>query len=168
MPQGPEECATSPLRHILAQGGPPGRPVSRQTRKVWVGTATEWPSPSLLRGQMEEPVLRPHSRSHMDVWLRWKETGPPSPPDGRTDGRTNTPGRRSGILAPSLNTVVLDQRGEATGPGSQSHLEFEPGWSCLTRSSQGASPLPRHSPQGAKAGHRAQGPWPLHRPWGTP
>lgn len=41
MHQGPEECATSPLRHILAQGGPPGRLVSRQTRKVWVGTATE-------------------------------------------------------------------------------------------------------------------------------
>lgn len=79
-------CTTPrPLRGILAQGGPPGRPVSRQTRKVWVGTATEQPSPSLLRGQMEEPVLRPHSRSHtMDARLWWKETGPPSPTCGHT------------------------------------------------------------------------------------
>lgn len=28
---------------------------------------------------MEEPILRPHSRSHMDMRLWWKETGPPPP-----------------------------------------------------------------------------------------
>lgn len=49
-----------------------------------------------------------------------------------------------------------DQRGEATGPGPQSQLEFEPGSSCPTRSSRGTSPLPRHSPQGAR-GPGAQG-----------
>lgn len=52
----------------------------------------------------------------------------------------------------------LEQRGEATVPGSQNQLEFEPGWSCLTCSSQDASPLPRHSPQGAQAGHRGPRP----------
>lgn len=59
---GPGACR---IRHLPPKTGSRwARPISRQTRKVWVGRANQWPNPSLLRGQMEGPGLRPHSRSH--------------------------------------------------------------------------------------------------------
>lgn len=59
---GPASCRICNLLSQTHPGSQWPQPVSSQTRKVWVGTAKEWPSPSLLRGQMEGPVLRPHGR----------------------------------------------------------------------------------------------------------
>lgn len=134
-----------------------------------MGRATEWPNPSLLRGTDggAGPQATPHSRSHRvdrkggwnlrRCWRRWLTTL--IPPEDRGHGWEGV-----------WNRGTRSERG-GQGPGPQSQLEFEPGWSCLTRSSQGASPLPRHSPQGAQDtgalashNHTSYG---ATSPWGT-